>query len=724
MIDTDRVAPMPPSPTPPSPAPQPRDEATLRPRPAVAVLVLAAVAAFVVLVQTVIPLIAVPMAERDVTALAVAGPGAAVTTPSPGAAGVSGAGSPATSPTPKKMDGLGIRTLPLISDAAWAAFQKDPDAAIQEYGQKAFGDTWPSIWAATPFDTTEKQAFGQQGSISPVPDQQIASALALAPANRETDVLNLVAVLELAGAARPHFDDGSVGWRILFVAIARAAADHFGTCNSRMAHAHAVGLRGPAGGQPFSERTSALVSLWEGAITACPTDPTPAVELAKSRLTGGEWPYRLDDGSIDGEGTEDAAQMIVAQYPDVPASHLLLGDTYRMLDRTLPVGSGMFTHRYYLTQAMHAYSAASAVTSDPTPVVSLADAQLANLDASAALATLASLNDTARGATAARAIKAAALARSGDARSALTTAPTSSGSDSPAPILTYSPNDGCGTRPQLLLSLEPGTTATLFGYVSGCGAGDLVYDQGYIPISREDWSSSLDGGFFLDPLLPTARDTLVRQYAALADEPDAAPPCRVSDLSTECLLLRAMGGQSDMTASEAADSRQDLQRYWGDLDGAAQTASAWIAADAGAPEAFERLGEIRALQGRWPEAVRAFETARALYGSGPPAPTCYAPSSYATYLGCFMTGQGWTDLKLAAGLARAGQTGEAQPILATLYAHPVLSWEYSDSSTTQTYEGLMSAYAILELGQLAYDRQDYQCLSPVVWWGLGLAGGP
>ncbi|MDR2347416.1 MAG: hypothetical protein LBD90_02105, partial [Bifidobacteriaceae bacterium] len=44
----------------------------------------------------------------------------------------------------------GIRTLPLLSDEAEAAWAQDEDAAIEEYGAKLFGDQWQAFMDASP----------------------------------------------------------------------------------------------------------------------------------------------------------------------------------------------------------------------------------------------------------------------------------------------------------------------------------------------------------------------------------------------------------------------------------------------------------------------------------------------------------------------------------------------------------------------------------------------
>ena len=116
---------------------------------------------------------------------------------------------------------------------------------------------------------------------------------------------------------------------------------------------------------------------------------------------------------------------------------------------------------------------------------------------------------------------------------------------------------------------------------------------------------------------PAERATLLR--AAITQDPGFAPA--YSSLAETLMAQNDRVGAAEVAATGAAKATQPIDRarlqFLGavardDLDGRERALASLVTLTPGDPEAFQRLGETHAIQRRFPEAIRDYETAARL----------------------------------------------------------------------------------------------------------------
>jgi len=588
--------------------------------------VVAVLAGLVLLLQAIFPLAAVDYAQRLY-----------------GASSVVGGSEPAVpeESSSSKMDDLGVRTLPLISDEAWSVYQADPETAIQTYGQKALGDSWADIWNSAPADFNDlyEYAFHVGASIDYGSlEVTIGEAMNIVSPGKETDVLDLIGVLVLFSASKTDPDFSLSGYWDFFrtpitaLALARENATISDTCDAHMTYAYVGGLM-------YNVSSDDVAKLWETAQSACPGDVTAQVESAKASLLG-NGPGIKVNYTDNVEEFVSIAQAVVTQFPNVPASYLVLGDFYRALDHQSNVGP--FTHRYFQQQAIQAYSEAANMTNDPSPLVSLADAYISAGNLDGATQVLSDLSENIQKMPEPLAIGAALSARRGDYEDALHKSIDAqrAASTLSVPVLAKgSTFFGCGDVTNVL-SLPLGAQRSFIMVVQTCSSSSATNDFGFVPVSRGNWD------FDDDPLFGSslAIRSVVR-YAYLAKEwQEGLNVCNDSGIKVK---LGGWGGfcsifeyQTDPSQLTSFDLFQDLHRYYGNIDLALQVVQDWVSATPNDPVAYERLGEIYFLLERWEEAQQACLNALDAYTPAKVSQIKVASSP--------MSGPGWIYVRLAA----------------------------------------------------------------------------
>ena len=652
------------------------------PRSRALIVVGAVLAGLLVVSQVVLSLAAVPFAENSISAF-VANQ-VAPTAPN-------GELSPST-PTVPKMDGLGIRSLPLVTEDAWSAFQNDPDAAIQTYGARAFGDGWASIWnALTPDANYESKISAQSRNYGAI-NTPLASAWS--DTIDQSTLLDLIALLEFYGAEDARFhslfgatDDDDSGSRghasLLAVALADYAATKLNTCDAHLAFAHAF---------TFVD-LSQTDQMWDDADAACPGDPT--AKLEKVRANMGTWKYQSGWDAVE---QIEQWNLTATDYPNLPASHIVRGDMYRSLANMSLVAG--FSERYLYQQAISSYSTAVGLTTDPTPVIALAGAYTAFHDPAAALTTLESLKPLDKDSWTARRVRAAALAQQGDFTGALDENTAAEADTSRIPILTLDTTNNRSFRGPIVISEPSGSSVGFLFQNLGSGGGFSVQDRSFVPISRSTWN-------MLEPTL-SVNDwglSFQAEYSFMAN--DWMTQCQtVSDENGICAEMIAPQNPASR-AQQDWQNVQDMWRNWGQLDKAAQVVSQWIANFPSSALAYERLGEIEFLLANYDESASASVTAAELYDVDQPSNdySCQQASEQNTE--CAFTGPGWALLRAAAANITSDHDDQVNSQLDTAYDRQA-AWTIRQYTMSGSQLGLVSTYVALEKAQLAYSENSHE----------------
>lgn len=585
---------------------------------------------------------------------------------------------------------LPVRKLPLLSDGAFAAWQYDRGGTIAEVSDRVFSDSGAVYHQIADFEMMQGEARAERarrGDVDLGPAAKVAEA-ALADGASEKDVLALSAYL-LLDASDASIDsnvpnDVALSSETLPLALTRAAAAHYETCDSQLAYAHAMSLiRFPS--------PDLVDPLFDRAIQACPSELTPRVAKAY---------YDLGFASEgQGGGCEAIATRIhagswtpvIAQFkaiqalaPTDPTGFVGEGDAYRVAGDVLSQwGAQPFTARTFRHSAIAAYEQALRLAEDPETSLSLARAQLAVGEVQTASELLARLpDDLARTPEVLhlRMQAAAAGHRYSDAE-ALGQQWSDIVLDSSAqPPVRQLMTISAGFVPNELTGRRDAESANLLR-LSSCGGASLAIDNSFLPTTRpSDWPESgtpqLDYGIL-------AKDWNVAD--GLCE--DAYPP---EDLPCQILLAR---GDASALDNPASDYYQNLLRSAGDLEGAATVARTWVHTWPDSATARERLGEIYAIQEDWQESAAASAKAVQLYDADPSLTGAFRHT----------TGWTWTNLREAVAEHKLGHDREALSILSSL--GPLaesLAWG------DEGYDPSLPMHVEQQVGLIYYDRDQYR----------------
>lgn len=639
--------------------------------------------------------------------------------PAPGASPTSGE-APASTPGTVKYDpslpaDLGVRTLPLLSDAAKAAWAKDPQQALTDAGTKLFGsaqawqnylqaiqsivDSWtndfengmrPSL--DTSFD------WGQVGTLA---SQAVASA-------READVLDIVGLAELAAST----DDQDSIWGPTYspvfnhslIAASLVVQDNsrFHSCDSTLSLANAYNLvSNSETGWGVDPQPS-----YEAAVTACGSDPTAAVAYERWKLSNAD-PNYMAANTFMTRGTftqtlasgwqsiVDDLQAFRDSYDNNAAAQLVVGDTYRWLSLrvTAETGTGPFTAAEFNSRAIAAYQTAMSLTSMPNVAASLARTLVSASRPGDAASLLAQLpNDHATQDTLGTQAVTAAYQHN-YARASQLAIQAQNYTDSVTPALNpiiYATET---------MTNEPGS---LYGdlYLSpplGVGDASTVDDFGFTPAYRALCATGTCFDLVSAAFLADDTNTLAQQCV-----PDQYGDYQ-SGLCSEFADNVTVDNAATRASAAEIDDIQDAYRQYGDLNGALKVLQTYTTTNPNVSLAWERLGEVYFLLGQWQQCADA--SAHATYTLSGDNDSSGDNSEN----GWSATGPGWALLRKAASERETKDYTHAKADLGEVM-QTQLSFEpdTSDVLLNPPYSNLMSAYVSQEQGQLAFAQNDYQ----------------
>ena|GEM_PF-3371943 len=616
----------------------------------------------------------------------------------------------------KEYADLGIRNLPLLSDEAADNWRKDPEQALQIAGEKAFGDQWSTIMSAPePYVSYGGWDGNDFGGIGP----SLAQAISTLSPDQETNVIDVLSLAILLGVwpesmynsdGTDNFGDIKIRPTVIALSGVLSASDHFNSCDSILMRAYVANLR------DWGIDPESLRMRWNNAIHACPDDPTPVIEYARSRLTltdhwwGEIWSWGFSPSIVQ----EDLRRLeeVFSTLPEVPAKYVLMGDAYRNLvirpasmDTNTYAITPPFTFRHYTTLAIDAYEHAAKLSSAPEVRISWASALLANGESEQAWQVLNTLSGEEQNTSTALHVRAAIELARDEPTAAQESSIAAFTSQTSEPVVRRISYD-CGEQQPFINTRPAGSLVgrLTLPHAGGCGAAGAAQDFGFVPLHRS-------GHDTVDPLVVeqgSRNDARVKYFrqelAIIAEDWDEGTvicanfnPGEWPGANKRCDVIHARGQISELS-DMTLDYLQDMYRRLGYLGKAKDLTLQWSQQRNGVPEAHERLGEILFLLGDYPASASASGMARLAYArsygwacSGDPSDQCSA------------TGPGWATLREAAA-GRMSDSGESDEAL--LSSAPNLQFGFAFDS--QGDSNLLWIYIHMEIAQLAFERQDYQ----------------
>jgi len=310
---------------------------------------------------------------------------------------------PSTPDAPKVSYDLGVRTLPLLSDAAKSAWATNSDQALDAAGSALFGAKWADYltavdklvggskgWAGDQnpdgfFANPSKYKLGTVGTMA---------SEAVAAATDESQVLDVIGLAQL-GAARSvqNWPGKATEYSHLGVAAAVLMVydnQRFASCDSSLSLAYSAALElGTSENDNVSSssaKSSGVSAMFAKAVGLCGDDPTPAVELVRWHLGGSDYQYDYDStysrhlrDQHDWKGITAELDQLQADWPNVPAAQLAIADAYRWLSINVSdkTGTGPYTAQDFLNRSIAAYQAVVTATHMPNAVAGLAEVLIA-----------------------------------------------------------------------------------------------------------------------------------------------------------------------------------------------------------------------------------------------------------------------------------------------------------------------------------------------------------
>ena len=569
---------------------------------------------------------------------------------------------------------LGVRTLPLLTDVAKTAWATDPYEAFEDAGTKLFGaDAWvtftDSMWSSAVY---LEQAW-ESASLDPSYDWQWPGQLAeqAVSSSIESDVLDVVGLAEMMAT---EDDSDIVYYSMIAASLTMMSTQRFHSCDSALALAHIAAMIDHSDGASDEQYRNDPTIQWTGAITACPDDPTVAVEYSRWKLASSFHGGATLEGHYLNELKQQGWQPIaadldalVSQFPKVAAAQLVAGDGYRWLaaNAAEATGTGPFTIAEFQSRAITAYQAALGLTSMPDTVASLATTLVAAGRANDALSYIEQVPST--GVTARiRAAKTQTLAHIHDYAAAIdahnqpTTATTA-----PEPILAPS-----GYADDTLTSGSGTQFANLYLGGNYGGADTGVESFGFTPQYRycpSEWD-------FVDRLQ--------------------------SLIDTVSLSGQAIGTLSDLRI----DGIQDTLRCYGDYAAAEQVLSTYVANASESSLAWERLGEVYFLQQQWQESAQASSHASYQSTSFLDLWNQGQEEGEGSLFTLTLTGPGWAMIRKAVAERQlADYSLAATDLDGAIKAQKAFESDWEDDLP----DARLQMYVLQEHGQLSFAQYDF-----------------
>ena len=604
-------------------------------------------------------------------------------------------------PSTQRPADLGIRTLPLLSDEAVAAWKKDPAAALEEAGTRLLGNQWLSFMSASlaqaaNYDFREGATYNYSGNAGKIALEPIS----LLETSQEQITIDVIGLLILNAAKDDPNTKDPHGYTAASLSLAQIGAAHFKSCDSLLTNAYTLSL-GLRDLTP-SFLTNQAEQPFADAISSCPHDPTPMIEQFKYR-SGNYSPgdtfnsisqslYQRDfaSGKMGWDSLVSTMDTLAKTWPDVAATHVVIADTYIMMaDTSAKSRMGSFSMREFLTKAASSYQVAAEMSSLPSIQASLirTRTRLANTVANTTADPFISATMTD-----AYVLKAMAdsAAHSGNYNEALAYEQRAS-TISPPPELP-------------IVEYDRGSVTTIPG---------AHYVKFHFPYSTQaggEGGSGAQNLGFVPPYRVTDTDNTAEIYSILAEAKELlanpTPGYNLFRLATEHY------GNFD-NIDTPFDYFQDLFRKYGDFDSATQAIQQWTAISPSSTVSLERRGEVLFLQGKWSESTLSFRQVTAAHNSG--NYYRYSPSSWPGFSHnelVVRTGPGWSLLGIAAASRLSGQNTPEVANLATATANMQTShypelMDWGEVDITGPERPILSTYTYLEEGQYAYDQHDY-----------------
>jgi len=624
----------------------------------------------------------------------------------------------------KKTDDLGIRTFPLLTDEARQAWGQDPDAALNQAGQAVFKDQWPDVLDLAQNDQWAKNLNGrvQPGGYWGYASDLIQGTLTTLGQSDDERIVDLIGLLLLKAETLPH-DGNTMNYyspmATLAFALADVASQKYSTCDMLMTRAYAFGLDGYPPGRPDDFRYGQGYSIepwWQAAISACGNDPTPRIEEIKSHFDEGFHAAISAAHSVD-DAHLPQVQKIVDEYPTIAASHLLLGDVYRVLADVFPANQiGPFTVQEMRSSAVKEYAAAANLSNEPAVLVAWADALAATGDLDGAEDALSgvTIKDSYRQALETESVILGLRHRYSDSADAMAKAINLA---PPGSVTIIQRTSRELTAPAL-------SESTIFYVFSGPagGAASMVDNFGFVPTSRNSYVHFLPAGSsrfvmyenvtrstgenLIVPLLLSQRfkDAQVLCSTASSDAADrwSNPVKYIQD--EWCPIANSSAVPKAMTDG-SNDIYQDMWRGWRDYEGALTFINSWIAADSSNPLAHERAGEVLFLMQRWEESATESGKAVDLYTD---QRTGFQKNVFSESGMTEMTGPGWARLRQATALRQLDRFDDAQNSFSDIEELQRQYYlQYGKGSTYFSEIPLLDMYASQESAQVSYAEKDY-----------------
>ena len=653
----------------------------------------------------------------------------------------------------KKIDGLGIRNMPLMNEESLATVRaNDPQRGI-EAGQALFGSQWETIYNTANAYRSPAASWARDGDDPVVVSTRelIRPVLQNLGSDKIDQIVQTMSLLMWYGDIQAVPEDSSVPSEWGQITVAQAMAhemrDLFDTCDANLQVAYFFDLLEEEWDQKIQDEYEAL---YDKAIQSCgPEDPTPAILKVQymlqqnSRSTSVGYSgiadpivgIRLRNGEID--ELDKWAKQLMLDHPTVPAAMLTAGDIYRYLAVLAKYyGFGPFTIKQLNEKAASAYETGVKLSTQPAIRYSLAKIynQLGRYEDAETLlknADIISLDG-------ARSTLSEALARSGDfsaaadeAMNTFTVSVNDTGNDDSAAIAIHrSVFTDIDSDNQILTTAD--NSRALHMYIQrGASAG--VENAPWYPEYRADqlWllsseaeqiaiQNNIEYTLSTSNSLPNSARQAAEQYVKysfLAGEYDEAarycPTDEFATRSTLCWIVKekdntnpGIGSMAD--AIKSFDGLQNLWRIYGNLD-KAQAVLENVGNTRFDSFADNRLAEIAYLRKDYARAAQL--TTQSLEATG-------------TWLNCgdklasggydLMSGVLTTMLRNATALRLVEQYDSAEQVLSRVLPNAQQCGAEALGSRDQ-YGGYagngeierFSSYVALERAQIAYAQKDY-----------------